>query len=296
MSRGVQTPPRRLAARWFAAAVAAVALAAAAAPAAQAAPDPPPAGANDFTCEPNAAHPRPVVLVHGLGANMAANWGYHSPRLREAGYCVFALTYGADPRLALLPYKIGGTIPMERSAPELAAFIDRVLAASGASQVDLVGHSEGTVMPRYYLERLAGGAKVRHFVALTPLWRGTELGGFALLRDLGAPLGLSGPVLRLVASLCGSCPQFLRGSDYLNDLNADGEAIPGIEHTNIVTRYDELVIPHTSGLMRDGGTNIVLQDVCPNDLSEHALLAVDPVVTQLIVNALDPASAAPVRC
>ncbi len=39
--------------------------------------------------------------------------------------------------------------PMERSAPQLAAFVDKVLAATGASKVDLVGHSEGTVMPRY---------------------------------------------------------------------------------------------------------------------------------------------------
>lgn len=48
--------------------------------------------------------------------------------------------------------------------------------------------------------------------------------------------------------------------------------------------------------MRDGGTNIVLQDVCPLNISEHAAVASDPVVTQLILNALDPASAAPVRC
>jgi triacylglycerol lipase len=263
---------------------------------AQAAPDPPPPGANDFGCKPSAAHPRPVVLVHGLGANMQENWSYHSPRIKAAGYCVFALTYGVDPRTALFPVKVGGTIPMERSAPELAAFVNRVLTATGARRVDLVGHSEGTVMPRYYLERLGGAPKVKRFVALTPLWRGTEVGGAAMLRDLAEPLGLAAPIVNLVASICGSCPQFLRGSPYLNDLNSDGEAIPGIEHTNVITRYDELVTPPTSGLMRDGGTNIVLQDVCPANVSEHLAIAFDPVVTQLILNALDPARAQPIRC
>jgi triacylglycerol lipase len=258
--------------------------------------DPSPPGTNDFNCQPSAAHPRPVVLVHGLGATMSANWSYHAPRIKAAGYCVFALTYGVDPRTTLLPYSPGGVIAMERSAPQLAAFVDRVLAATGAEEVDLVGHSEGTVMPRYYLERLGGASKVRRFIALTPLWRGTELGGFAILRDLLEPLGLPNPVIDLVASLCGSCPQFLRGSPYLNDLNADGEAIPGIEHTNIITRYDLLVVPYTSGIMRDGGTNIVLQDVCPANLSEHATVAFDPVVTQLFLNALDPEHAQPVRC
>jgi len=263
---------------------------------AHAASDPSPPATNDFNCKPSADHPRPVVLVHGLGATMSANWSFHAPRLRDAGYCVFALTYGVDPRTTWLPYAPGGVLPMERSAPELAAFVDRVFAATGASEVDLVGHSEGTVMPRVYLERLGGAAEVKRFIALTPLWRGTEVGGFAMLRDLLGPLGLSDPVINLVAGLCGSCPQFLRGSPFLNDLNADGEAIPGVEHTNIVTRYDALVVPYTSGIMRDGGTNIVLQQVCPADLSEHATVAFDPVVTQLFLNALDPEHATPVRC
>jgi triacylglycerol lipase len=267
-----------------------------AAPAAGAAFDPSPPGANDFSCKPSAAHPRPVVLVHGLSATMYANWNYHSPRLKEAGYCVFALTYGVDPRTVLLPYAPGGVIPMERSAPQLAAFVDRVLSATGAGKVDLVGHSEGTVMPRYYLERLGGAAKVDRFVALTPLWRGTNVAGTAFLRDTAAQFGLSGPVIDLVAGLCGSCPQFLRGSPFLNDLNADGEAIPEIVHTNIATRYDELVVPYTSGIMSDGGTNIVLQDVCPTNVDEHLALAFDPVVTQMILNALDPANATAVRC
>jgi len=252
-----------------------------------------PSGSNDFGCKPSAEHPRPLVLVHGLGATQSANWSYHAPRLKAAGYCVFSLTYGVDPRMAVFGFP-GGTIRMEQSSGELAAFVDRVLAATGAAKVDLVGHSEGTVMPRWYLEKRGGAAKVQKFVALTPLWRGTKILGVDMLRDLNP--ALSGIVIDLVASLCGSCPQFISGSPYLNALNADGEAVPGIEHTNIMTRYDALVVPYTSGAMRDGGTNIVVQDVCPNDYSEHALVGSDPVVTQLFLNALDPPNATAVRC
>ena len=48
--------------------------------------------------------------------------------------------------------------------------------------------------------------------------------------------------------------------------------------------------------MNDGGTNIVLQEVCPTDLSEHAAVAFDPAVAQLILNALKPSAAKPVKC
>ncbi len=255
-----------------------------------------PPGANDFECEPTAAHPRPVVLLHGLGANMSANWSYNSPRLADAGYCVFALSYGHDERTMGWPYRPAGLKRMEESSKELKAFVRKVLAATGARRVDLIGHSEGTVMPRWYLERRGGTKFVRRFIALTPLWRGTEVGGAAYLRDIGAQLGFSQAMIDTVSSVCASCPQFLRGSDYMNELNADGEAIPGIKHTNIVTTYDELVIPYTSGLMADGGENIVVQDVCPADVSEHAAVAFDPVVTQLFLNALDPRKAKPVTC
>ena len=262
---------------------------------AMAAEDPPP-GANDFGCEPSAAHPRPVVLAHGLGANMSVNWSYVSPRLADAGYCVFALTYGHDRRTMGWPYRPGGLKPMQKSSKELKRFVGRVLDATGAKQIDLIGHSEGTVMPRWYMERRGGAKFVKRFIALTPLWRGSEVGGAAFLRDISSIFGLDGAAQDLVAGFCGSCPQFLRGSDYLNELNSDGEAIPGVRHTNIVTRYDELVVPYTSGLMRDGGKNIVVQDICPADVSEHLAVAFDPVVVQMFLNALDPESATAVSC
>lgn len=255
----------------------------------------PPAGANDFACRPSAAHPNPVVLVHGLGATMGANWSYLSPRLKERGYCVFALTYGIDPRMALAGWP-GGTIPIERSAPELADFVTRVLSATGAAKVDLVGHSEGTFMPQYWLKFLGGAAKVQRYVAFTPLYQGTKLLAADSWRDSGAQWGLSQPFLDFFASFCGSCPQFVAGSEMQRKLAEGGAAAPGVGYTTVMTKYDLLVVPYTSGMLPPPATNHVLQDVCPSDYSDHAAVAFDPVAAQLTYNALDPANARPVVC
>jgi pimeloyl-ACP methyl ester carboxylesterase len=255
----------------------------------------PPAGANDFACKPTAAHPNPVILVHGLSATMGANWGYLSPLLKQRAYCVFALTYGLDPRASALGFP-GGVIPIEQSAAELAAFADKVLAATGARKVDLVGHSEGTFMPQYWLKFLGGAAKVERYVAWTPLYDGTRLLGINDVEDLGAQFGLAQPLVDVVASLCGSCPQFVAGSEMQRKLAEGGAAAPGVKYTTVMSRYDELVIPYTSGVLDAPATNHVLQDVCPSDLSEHALVANDPVAAQLTFNALDPANARPVDC
>jgi hypothetical protein len=93
--------------------------------------------------------------------------------------------------------------------------------------------------------------------------------------------------------------QFLAGSDMVKQLNSGpgGAAVAGVQYTTIPTRYDELVVPYTSGILTAPNvTNHVLQDVCPNDISEHALEAVDPVVAQIVLDALDPAHAKPVSC
>ncbi|AHH96356.1 lipase family alpha/beta hydrolase [Kutzneria albida] len=253
-----------------------------------------PPGGNDFSCKPGSQHPNPVVLVHGAGANQALNWHVFAPMLANNGYCVFSLTYGLNGRVP-----VGGMAAMQTSASkDLAPFIDKVLAATGAAKVDLVGHSEGTVMPRYYLRYLGGAEKVDKYVAMTPLYQGSNVLGLANLYQLAEKLGLRPVVDPLIGAVSESGPQFLTGSDFLNSVNS-GEAFPHQVHfTTIVTRYDEAVVPYTSGIAPAGPniTNLVLQDQCPTDLSEHVLEAVDPVVGQDILNALDPAHAVPVNC
>ena len=56
-----------------------------------------------------------------------------------------------------------------------------MLAATGASKADLVGHSQGGMMPRYYLKFLGGADKVNALVGLGPDNHGTTLSGLAKL-------------------------------------------------------------------------------------------------------------------
>ena len=89
--------------------------------------------------------------------------------------------------------------------------------------------------------------------------------------------------------------QMSAGSAFISEMRAGGVAVPGIDYLNIVTRYDELVRPYTSGI-EDGMTNVVLQDRCPLDFTEHFQIAADRNASVLVLNALDPEHPRPVPC
>ncbi|WP_436850225.1 esterase/lipase family protein [Streptomyces monashensis] len=77
-------------------------------------PDQPPTGTNDFGCKLTAAHPYPVVLVHGTFENAYDNWSGLAPVLKNAGYCVFALNYGEAKSHALLTCVPRNSLCLER--------------------------------------------------------------------------------------------------------------------------------------------------------------------------------------
>jgi triacylglycerol esterase/lipase EstA (alpha/beta hydrolase family) len=257
--------------------------------------DPP--GANDFSCRPSAAHPRPVVLVHGLTGNKTTNWQTYAPLLADNGYCVFALTYGQTPYLpAPANQAFGGLTAMEQSAVQLKTFVAKVLAATHASKVDILGHSEGTVVPDYYAKFLGGARYIDNYISLAPIWHGTNPAGLATLTALGTPFGASAALDRVLGSFFASGPELLAGSPFVAKLRSGGTpAVPAIKYTNIVTKYDELVVPYTSGVQA-GMTNYVVQNYCALDLSEHFEIAADPVAAQLVLNTLDPAHRHAVPC
>lgn len=245
-------------------------------------------GWNDFSCKPSAAHPRPVILVHGTLANSSDNWLGLAPYLEQRDYCVFALDYG---QLAGVPLFYGlGSI--DKSAEQLSTYVDKVLAATGAAKADLVGHSQGGMMPRYYLKFLGGAAKVNSLIALAPSNHGTTLSGLTNLLPYfpGAAQWLNTNTPALA--------QQIVGSDFLTKLNAGGDTVPGVHYTVLATKYDEVVTPYETQFLNGPDVkNVLLQDLCPLDLSEHALIGLtDRIAFHEVANALDPATATPTTC
>jgi triacylglycerol lipase len=255
--------------------------------------DPP--GANDFSCRPTAQHPRPVVLVHGTAGNKNTNWQTYAPLLANNGYCVFALTYGVSAGTPKGADQLGGLDKIETSAAQLKTFVTEVLKATGAPQVDILGHSQGTLMPDYYAKFLGGAPYIHSYVSLAPLWHGTSLGAPAQLSQAMKVFGSPSADNPADTPGCAACSEMSTGSAFIEKMRAGGVAVPGIRYTNIVTKYDELVSPYTSGI-EPGMTNIVVQSNCATDYTEHFEIAADPVAAGYVLNALDPAHPRPVPC
>jgi triacylglycerol esterase/lipase EstA (alpha/beta hydrolase family) len=241
-----------------------------------------PPGANDWSCKPSAQHRRPVVLVHGTFGDMSDSWQALSPLLYDNGYCVFALNYGAYAASNLLG--VYGVGEIANSAGQLSSFVNRVLKATGAQQVDLVGHSQGGMMPRYYIKFLGGAAKVHTLVGLAPSNHGTTLDGLFTLASYfpGADA--------FVGLLCPACGEQQRGSAFLNKLNVGGDTAAGVSYTSIQSVNDEVVTPYSSAFLSGpGATNILLQNQCALDQGEHLSMPYDHIADADVLNALDPA-------
>jgi triacylglycerol esterase/lipase EstA (alpha/beta hydrolase family) len=226
-----------------------------------------PAGANNWSCKPSSAHPYPVVLVHGTAENQRSNFNAISPQLKNDGYCVYTFNYGAE---SVSSGQFFALSTISTSAAQLKTFVNQVLASTGKSKVDIVGHSQGGMMPRWYIQFLGGAAKVNKMVALSPSNQGTTLSGIANLAPYFPDLANG------VFTACPSCKDQVVGSAALTTLNAGGGTSPSVKYTNILTKYDEVVTPYTNGKLSGSNvTNITVQDGCPIDLGEHLAISYD---------------------
>ena len=234
----------------------------------------PPAGANDWSCRPTTRRPDPAVIVHGTFGDQKSLLDNLSLALKRDGYCVYALDYGNR-----------GTGRIQRSAHQLRRFVDRVLAATGSTRVEMVGHSQGGMMPRYYIKYLGGRRHVEDLVGLAPSNHGTHVND-----AFGA-----GP-------MCRACDQQRAGSAFLDNLNHPDETPGPVDYTQVETQYDEVVVPHTSAFLEPGphSVNILLQDRCPADHVDHLLIPMDRQAIAWVLDAFDrpgPADpSAPVGC
>ncbi|MFE0106228.1 esterase/lipase family protein [Streptomyces sp. NPDC059009] len=259
-------------------------------------------GVNDWFCKPSAAHPRPVVLVHGT-ISTGSVWAKQAPAYKAAGYCVFALDYGRND--SILSLWTGGVGPIAKSAKQLKTFVDGVLAATGTEQVDIVGFSQGGVMPRQYMKFEDGAPKVHRLVGIAPTNHGTLSSSLldGLLGEQPQLRSFLDWVLKLVGVgdilgvPCPACGDQIAGSAFLKRLNEGSETQPGVSYTVLATKVDNILNNYRDAFLKGPDVdNITIQDACPHHATPHSELAADPVVTRLALNALDPAHTEPPRC
>jgi pimeloyl-ACP methyl ester carboxylesterase len=266
-----------------------------------------PPGVVNGPCTPSQAHPYPVVLVHGTFANENFTWQTLAPLLSDSGYCVFGLNYGGTSFTTSFGDHNYGLDYVERSAKELEDFVVTVAlpdtfepagnaagyaVGSHPSQVDMVGHSQGGMMPRYLIDTtanstypgLGGAALVHTLVGLAPSNHGSD--AYGLVPVFARLFGAS--VYSFPGSFgCGACGEQESGSVFMGAIDGQPDA-SGVDFYVIESNHDEVVTPYTSAFLppTENVQDVTLQDQCPTDLTEHIGIVYDPVALQDVMNAL----------
>ncbi len=254
-----------------------------------------PPGANDWNCKP-ADGDRPLVMVHGTWMNAYNGYAFMGPEFKNAGLCTFTFNYGRSNLIeggglgSVLP-GVMGTGYIQDSADQLALFVDRVLAATGADEVDIVAHSQGGSMSNWYTKFDGGADKVKNLITYGATHHGTSLDGIGALGRMINNLGID--ILGFIEIFVGHAGiQQTIGSDFVNQLNANGDTVPGIDYTIVGTRYDEVTNPYDLTFLKQGPgstvRNITLQEGCEQDVSDHLTMMYSPRALSIALNAIDP--------
>lgn len=246
------------------------------------------ASTESWSCASSPAHPYPVVLVHGTHDSKRA-FDSLARLLSSQGYCVYATNYG---RWYTTFGAVNGMAPVATSAEQVSRFIDQVLQATGASQVDIVGHSQGGMLAEYVAKSLGQRAHIHREVLLAPVTHGTTLGGVVQASGLGRRVADS-----VLGDFCPSCVDMEQHSAFVRSLDTGAIAQPGIGYTVIDTTHERTVTPVGSSFIREPGVqNIWVQDLCPSDQVGHAGLPEDAVVDRAISNVLGTGAVGAVGC
>lgn len=191
---------------------------------------------------------RPVLLlINGYGCSRAA-WWWLRRRLEGAGWVV-------------------GTISLEPSYTSIENYvepvsrrIDEVLAATGAKQVVLIGHSMGGLVARAYLRRY-GAARVKQLLTLATPHAGSEL----------ARVGIG-----------ENARQMTPGSAWLRALANEA---PAADTLVIFSKHDNLVLPQ-SNLQWSGAQCRTMEGM------GHLAMLYSPRVAAAVLDGLRPLSEA----
>jgi triacylglycerol lipase len=164
----------------------------------------------------------PILFVHGY-VESASLWNTMIGRFEKDGY----------PKSYLSAYSYNTSQSNKVDAEEVKSKVEALLKTTGATKVDIIGHSMGSLNSRWYIKFLGGEAKVDDWVSLGGPNHGTEFANF-----------------------CGStsCVEMRIGSKFLSELNAGDETPGTVSYGTWWSPCDEIINPDSSVALT-GATN-----------------------------------------
>ena len=137
------------------------------------------APANNPRKELSEEHPYPLVFIHGTTDN-SFRWLKAATYFSAKGYSVWAFNYGKPESGRPVVPGVFAVNDIDESALEIAQTIDYILEVTGASKVDLVGHSQGGLHIKKYIAEHGGQDTVRRAVGIAATYHGTTMTGMSL--------------------------------------------------------------------------------------------------------------------
>ena len=179
----------------------------------------------------------PILFVHGWNSN-STTWTTMIGRFQADGWAsneLYNWQYN---------YKQSNAT----TASQIATKVDEILAATGATKVDIVTHSMGGLSSRYYSKNLGGSAKIDEWVSLGGPNHGTDTANFCF--DT-------------------SCKEMRIGSTFLTNLNATDET-PGTPNYRTWWSPCDTIINPDSSVALTGATNTQTACISHSDLHQDA--------------------------
>jgi len=211
----------------------------------------------------------PVILIPGTSVSAEDTWSWnYASVLPQLGY---------DVCLVHLPDRGLGDIQV---ASEYVVYaIRHVAEQSPTGKVDVMGHSQGGLEPRWALR----------------WWPDTRFLVDDLIQ-LAAPNHGSDSVDLLCLTPCDPALWQMRiEANFIAALNSGSEVFPSVSYTSVISRTDQFVEPSLPGkgvaaLAEPNPpanvSNLVVQDLCPGRPVDHFQMTYDAAVFAIVTDAL----------
>jgi triacylglycerol esterase/lipase EstA (alpha/beta hydrolase family) len=186
----------------------------------------------------------PILFVHGY-TRTASDWNTFIANFEKDGW--------AKKQLRAYSYNTS-TSNKTTAETTVKSEVEKLLSSTGASKVDIVAHSMGSLNTRWYIKFLGGESKIDDWVSLGGPNHGTEFANWCFST---------------------SCVEMRVGSKFLAELNGGDETPGAVSYGTWWSPCDEIINPDSSVAL-SGATNT--KTAC---ITHQNLLQDETVYTQI---------------